>query len=235
VRYARLIILASTLLAGGLPAAAAWENTLVVYGMGSSIEGDATFLDATLEVDVPLDELIDDLEFVAMAAYRGQADHWAIVVDTQFIALGQSTSPAVADLDMLMLEIDGAYRLTERFDLYLGARYLGTESRIEFAGPLGSVLEGEEDVVDPIVGFSGRLPLGKKFRFHFRGDVGGFGVGSELTWQGQANLGFTASDLISIWLGYRAIGYDIEFERRAGALGLDMVLHGPQLGVAFHL
>jgi hypothetical protein len=201
--------------------------------MGSSITGDASFRDASASVDVPLDEILEDLEFIFMGAYRGQSDTWAVIADTQLIELQDSTDGAAATLDMTIFELAAAYRIDERFEVGIGARYLGVESGVDFTTPPPNDVAGDEDIVDPIVGFGARVPLGEKFRIHLAGDIGG-GVDSDLTWQGQANLGFQAGDLISIWLGYRAIAWDVEVERRAGALGLDLVLHGPQLGVAFH-
>ncbi len=233
MRVARAFVVVASILVSALPVAAAWENTVAIYALGASISGDASYRDVTTEVNVPLDDIIEDLEFALMGAYRGQADKWAVMVDTQFFSLGQSTSQADAQLDMLLFEVDGAYRLSERFDVYLGARYLGTDSQVDFTDLLVTDVEGDEDIVDPIVGFAARLPLGGKFHFHARGDVGGFGVGSDLTWQGQASFGYKPSKLISIWLGYRALGYDLDLEKRAGALGLDIVLHGPQLAVGF--
>ena len=77
------------------------------------------------------------------------------------------------------------------------------------------------------------LPLGKAFSFTVRGDVGGFGVGSDLAWHAYADIGYCASDLVSIILGYRAIDIDYEDGKGSNYFKYDMATSGPAMGVIF--
>lgn len=60
-----------------------------------------------------------------------------------------------------------------------------------------------------------------------RGDVGGFGVGSDLTWQAFAGIGYGFNPRWSVTAGYRALGVD--FQR--SWFELDVIMHGPVVGV----
>ena len=89
------------------------------------------------------------------------------------------------------------------------------------------------DWLDPLVGLSYERPLGERWRFALRGDVGGFGVGSELTWHALTKFTFQQSDRFSWHIGYRAIAYDYEEGQGIDYQRYDLVQHGPGAGIAF--
>ena len=72
--------------------------------------------------------------------------------------------------------------------------------------------------------------------FNLEGDVGGFGAGSEFSWQAVATYGFDVnvfgSTMRSV-VGYRALYVDYSELGQHGKDGLDWVQHGPVLGAAF--
>jgi len=58
---------------------------------------------------------------------------------------------------------------------------------------------------DPYVGLRGRLNLGKAFYLIGKSDIGGFGVGSQLTWQAYGALGCQITRNIYAETGYRCL------------------------------
>lgn len=68
-------------------------------------------------------------------------------------------------------------------------------------------------------------------RFFLRavGDIGGFGISSDLTWQALAGLGYHINDAAAVVLGYRGIGTDYE----DGPFGYDVISHGILLGFEY--
>jgi hypothetical protein len=64
-----------------------------------------------------------------------------------------------------------------------------------------------------------------------RGDIGGFGVGSDLMWQTEAALGFQLTHSIYAELGYRALSFDYDKD----GFTFDTITHGAQItmGVTF--
>jgi hypothetical protein len=68
-----------------------------------------------------------------------------------------------------------------------------------------------------------------------RGDIGGFGVGSKFTWNTSALLGYSVSRVVSVWLGYRALGLDYKSGSGFNKIEFDAIMHGPILGVGFYL
>lgn len=94
---------------------------------------------------------------------------------------------------------------------------------------------GSMDWADPIVGFVVRHEIAPHHNLRLRGDVGGFGVGSQFTWQSFAGYAYEFGSGSTSWsavLGYRALGVNYSAGSGADARSMNMVLHGPVLGLS---
>jgi hypothetical protein len=87
---------------------------------------------------------------------------------------------------------------------------------------------------DPLIVARFTAPLESKWKLGIRGDVGGFGVGSDFTWQVFPFVGYRFSNLFEISGGYRALGMDYNTGSGDDYFLYDMVTFGPQLGLVFH-
>jgi len=74
----------------------------------------------------------------------------------------------------------------------------------------------------------------KKFIYQFRADIGGFGLGSDLTWQIQAYAGYRFSKLFQITAGYRIMSIDYEKGSGQDRFLYDMNTFGPVLRLGFN-
>jgi hypothetical protein len=90
-----------------------------------------------------------------------------------------------------------------------------------------SPLAASKAWVDPFVGFRGRCQLWEDWYLTARGDIGGFGVGSELTWNVFAALGLDLNERTSMELGYRHLQIDYQ----SGPVSLDAAMKGPYVGM----
>ncbi|MDB6175810.1 MAG: hypothetical protein JWL59_5121 [Chthoniobacteraceae bacterium] len=70
---------------------------------------------------------------------------------------------------------------------------------------LGSTYSKSNDWFDPYIGFRARYNLSNAFYLTGRGDIGGFGVGSDLTWQVYGALGCQLSKRVFAEAGYRCL------------------------------
>lgn len=89
--------IAIALLATGAPALARspagdWHQTVFLYGMGATIDGDAQIGPLQVPVDVGMSDFFDSLKFGAMAAYRIQNEEWSFTGDVTYMNLGWSES-----------------------------------------------------------------------------------------------------------------------------------------------
>ena len=84
---------------------------------------------------------------------------------------------------------------------------------------------------DPYVGMRGRYNFNKVFYTAVRGEIGGFGIGSDLMWQVEGVIGCNLTRNIFTEIGYRALSFDYEND----GLTFDTITHGPQIttGITF--
>jgi hypothetical protein len=137
--------------------------------------------------------------------------------------------PFDLDVDQTAIELGAGFRYNDYFESIVGVRYIDLSVDIRLFGPLALQASGSEDWWDPFIGANIRAPLGEKWSFRGRADIGGFGVGSDLAWQLEALFEWRMSARASLQLGYRAI--DIDYEK--DGFVYDVLIQGPQAGVTF--
>ncbi len=89
---------------------------------------------------------------------------------------------------------------------------------------------------DPFIGFRVRHKPREGQEFFLKGDIGGFGIGSDITWQAATGYSFQTRLLgipMTSYLGYRALYIDYEQGSGSRTFGLDTLWHGPVLGSKF--
>jgi len=239
----KLKTLTTVLLAAALTPAALraddnkkWTLDATLYGLAAGMSGDVTAKGVNADVDVGFDKIWDNLEFGAMGKVRVGYDRWALTTDVIYMGLGASKGGVTADLDQWVVEPTLSYRFCEEFELLAGTRYNNISGELRGPGilPRPRIPTSTQQWWDPIVGANVTLPLGKKFSFNVRGDIGGFGAGSDLTWQAFPSLGWQISESFSLQAGYRWVYTDYETGSGLHRFKYDMLTHGPQVGFAIH-
>jgi hypothetical protein len=245
-------MVAATLSIGGSATAGAaegdWRHTVLFYGMGAAIDGEAQIGDLVVPVDVSISELFDALEFGAMAAYRADNGTWSVTVDATFMGLGGSHEgerglvKGDVDVDQFTLMATLGRRWTEHVEVLASLAYfdLSADLKLTTTAPASgdvTVREASQDAswVDPLIGLQYNVPFADRWRFNLRGDIGGFGVGSDFSYQVLANFGWQATDAVRVVFGYRVIGFDYEDGSRgsSGYQRFDLTEQGPLAGVAW--
>jgi len=212
---------------------------LSIYSWLSSLSNDITFRDSESSSDVHLSDILDALDFANFAHLEVRRGKWSVFSELDFVKLSQDTEfrlrrrypvkiNADAVIKQTMLEL-GAMRSFEGervgFDALLGARYFRLDSAVNL-GPLD--LDVAKDWVDPMVGARLRFRLNERWNASLRGDLAGFGAGSELTTNAIAAVSYAISDRYDVGFGYRYM--KIEYEK--GDLEVDMTTYGPIVGMA---
>jgi hypothetical protein len=213
---------------------------LFIYGMGVAIDGEAQIGPLQLDVDLSKSDVLDALEFGAMAAYRVENEKWSFTGDLTFMNLAQTARGPrdiiSGELDSEQLTLMGTVgrRLTPNLEALFSLVYIDLSADLEVRA-LDQRLRASRDAdwIDPLIGLQYVAPFADKWSFSLRGDVGGFGVGSDFTWQAWAVLRRQNSENFGWYFGYRALGYDYEEGSGLSYQRYDMVQHGPGAGVAF--
>ncbi len=165
-------------------------------------------------------------------------------------------------IKMVITELAGAYELarwgspaasTTAIDVYAGGRlwWQQAEASLNVSAALVASLPRESytwdgsravakspDVtwVDPLVGLRLRHQFTPGHELLLSGDIGGFGVGSELSWQAVGAYRFAfAKGYGAVWsgmLGYRALYADYSKGSGSTLYQFDMLQHGPVVGIS---
>ncbi len=243
----------------GDPEGIGWEFKATPYLWVVNFEGDMTVRGNTVSVDVNLFDIIEasDSIFALEGYFEARKGDWGGFVDGTYadLSMGGNAGPLSADVDVsyVLLDFAAFYRVgtwpigggsggataSDGQDLSLevlaGGRYTSLDVDLDISGgPMPISVGGNQDWVDPIVGARVFLNLSENFSFGVRGDIGGFGVGSDFTWN-VAGLLFYDFDLLgrdaSVVAGYRALYQDYEDGSGANKFAYDVTQHGPILGM----
>lgn len=166
-------------------------------------------------------------------AFKGA---WGLYMDGHFVRLKASDRelglPYDSDVRQMLFEGAVLYRFGDEAayaDLLAGVRYFRMKSNVEVAlvGSFNDLFQWFE----PIVGVRLGHALGKNGRWscEVAGDVGGFDLGSDFTWQASATLTYQLSERRTLSIGYRHI--DIEYLNLPRRYESEM--SGPVIGFGF--
>jgi hypothetical protein len=211
---------------------AEWTFALRPYFFLSGLSGSVTVEPLTFPLNSNFSDLLKNVKLGGFLNFTAEKGQWGASGDFQYINLyGKNSGLLEMALDMknIIGEVDVFYRPenapTLRF--LAGVRLYSLTQTV--------TIESEElpsasaTVVDPIVGAFGAWVLGDRWDFELRGDIGGFGVSSEFTYQMYALFHYDISHTVAIPFGYRVLGYQIKQDdirmntRMSGMLlGLDI-------------
>jgi hypothetical protein len=172
----------------------------------------------------------------AMLAIEAGKGPWSFGLDGVYGAFsGQVFRNAKVSLDQAFCRAHLARDLTDRPDFQLtllaGVRYTSLSTDIEFRGPFGvdRRLSNSVGWFDPIAGLRAHFRINDRWFLGMEGDIGGFGVESDLIWQAHAHVGVRMRDGMSALLGYRGLGFDRKGDRSFA----DLTAQGPYAGLVF--
>ncbi len=237
---------------GAAQAADEWEVAVTPYLWATGMKGDtqAGRLPKT-SVDMKFSDIMDTLDFGLMGQLEARKNRWGVFVDAIYMKLSDSAeaSPAVlggspdlhakARIKQSTLAAALTYRALEGpspVDLFGGLRYTRLDVDVDvdasvFGGAVGVQVKRDatKDWVDPYIGVRAQHRLNDKWTLVGYGDVGGFGVGADFTWQASLGANYDLSRTTSASFGYRYFSVDYDDD---GFL-YDMENEGLYLGVTF--
>ena len=158
------------------------------------------------------------------------------------------------DTTLTIIQAAAAYDIIKQggtaLAVYGGARYwhMDADLALKVTGKvdlprLGLKREGKYAIarsggtewVDPVVGMRVRQQLTPHDNIQLAADIGGFGVGSQFSWQVFGGYNHTwdigKSTQLAASLGYRILSVDYEEGSGTSAKALDLTLHGPLAGL----
>lgn len=203
-----------------------WQFATIGYVWFAGAEGSTDVIGPVEPVglDLSFGDVLKAFKFAFMGAAEAQRDRFVILGDLTFIHLEAKHGIDIRDQDFLDAELDsrtaevtllGGYRVANKgpvtVDLLAGGRMNFLKVSLQLDGPNRSA-DGavKENWFDPLVATRILAPLGGKWSLALYGDIGGLGMGSDLTWQGNATVNYQLNHKMTLGAGWRhfKINYD---------------------------
>jgi hypothetical protein len=200
--------------------------------------------------------------FEAAAFGEARYGRFALLTDIAYMKLGVGASEsrsvdtsnvgvsAELTVQMVIAEVAAAYEVAHwgatmspgsgtALDLYGGGRFWWqhADALLTVSGAVVGTIskEGTKQWIDPVVGIRLRHQFVPGLNLVVSGDVGGFDVGSRLSWQAIAALDYdfmkTNSAIWSGMVGYKALFVDYSTGSGLARYEYDMTMYGPIFGV----
>jgi hypothetical protein len=232
----------------GAARAERWQFVVTPYVWATSLSGDALIRGVGAPVDSSFGDILDDLNFAAFVQADLRRDRFGLIGNLQYANLGSEGSvngnAVETTAETLILDFGGYYRfgpylvhgiagvdgVQVTVDPYIGGRFTDLDGEVDIRGR-GSFGD-DASWVDPILGMRTIWDLDENWNVIVAADVGGFGIGSDLTYSAYGLLGYRfdllAKNDANVLVGYRILSQDYQ----AGSFEWDVVQQGPLLGLA---
>lgn len=199
------------------------------------------------ELDANPSDLLGKLKFAFMLFHEVHNEEWALGSDLMYISLqediknSQHINDGNAEIRQVLWELFAMYRVLDWLELGLGGRLMNINSELSLnvIRPNNEIVYSSEEQnqtwFDPIVIVRAKTSANKNWLFEFRGDVGGFGISSKITWQLFGAAGYRFSQLFELFVDYRIIGIDYEQNSGEDNFIYDVNIFGPEIRLRFNL
>jgi len=228
-----------------------WAVIVSPYVWAASLKGNASLAGFDTDVDVPFSEIFDHLDLALMGNVEVTNGKWGVYFDGQHVQTSQdervfaheigihiktTTLAAGAFFKAYEVELGGQTVFgkprTISFEPTVGVRW--TELKADVSA-FGVSSTKNSDWADPFIGLRMNADLTDRWNLFAEADVGGFDVGSKVSVNAQAYLGYRMEMLgkpTILRAGYRLLYQDYENDDFTGAnkFRWDVSQHGPVVG-----
>ena len=221
---------------------ARWQFIVTPYVWASGLKGTVGVRDRTAEVNVTFKKLLEHLEGAFMLPVEARRGRWGIALEVVYVKLeDRSATPgplfSAARLTASQGIFEGGPRLrvldtnAVAVDLLAGARWWKLSNTLTLSPGMlpGIELNLDKGWIDPLAGARVFITLSPRLKVQARGDVGGFGVSSDFSWQALGALVYQLNTRFTLRAGYRRI--DVDYDDDTGFI-YDVRIRGPIVGVS---
>lgn len=223
-----------------------WNFVIEPYFWFGALNGQLGAGRVESDFDISTSDIFSNLNMAFMIYGEVRYKRFGIAVDWLTMNLGmEGTRPITGgrvrlDPKITFLETSFLYSLvhTEKWsaDVRVGVRSWWMKSTLEADRILDLEpvrVEADKSWVDPIIGMNAVFLPHEKWPVTARFDIGGFGAGSEFSWNVQAGAGFRFARSWTVLLQYRALGVDYR-KGESGSSGyfkFDAKIFGTLVGI----
>lgn len=221
-----------------------WEFAFAPYLFTSGISGTVGARGRVLEVDASFGNVLENLGIGVMGTLEARKGKFVFVSDliwTKMSAVrdtpGGLYDTAKVGINLFIFDPEVGYRVYESeggsFDVLGGARIWSVENNLNLTTGLlpGFDVSQRKSWAAPVVGFRGLLNVTPKFFLSTKFDIGGAGIGADLTTQFYGGAGYRVTPKIALIGGYRYL--QVDYDDSEGFL-FDTKMNGFVFGAKFN-
>jgi hypothetical protein len=201
-----------------------WHVDLTPYLWFCGLHGNVGAAGYVVPANVSFSDVLSQLNIGLMGVLDVRRKRIGLLTDLLFVSLStdQKTTPVqggaysgfTVNSKLFFVAPEVYYRLLDKgrfsVDALAGARSWHLDNSISLLpGNLAAPSVGQtQSWVDPILGARFRVNLAKGLYVNLIGDAGGFGAGSQSTWQVYSGVGKEFKKKFALALGYRYLSVD---------------------------
>jgi len=239
-----------------------WTISVTPYLWCLALDGELGVKGLETDVEMPFKDLLKDLNAALMVDFAVHKGRFGLFINSFYSRLSSDVDHTILEgsplqqnmkidttIKMLIMSFGVGYRLgpyplgsqengrtpSVIVEPYFGGRWSDMDVKLNVT--LDKTWSGEGDVgwVDPIIGVMTAWDLYPRWNLMLSGDVGGFGVGTDLAWSATLLAGyrfhFSPRIMGNVLFGYRALYQDFESDNGSG-FKYDTYMHGPYVSVS---
>lgn len=220
-----------------------WEVSVTPYLWMAGLNVDIdTPQGESIEVDESFTDILGNLKFAFMGALEVRHDRLVFLNDVIFLSIGSEAKgtlgPGIieADTDIktwISTHLAG-YRVVDQgpmfVDILAGARIASIDVEVDLTGPLQTIeRDSSETKIGPVIASRAHVPLGERWAMGLYGDLGGFGVTADLSWQLMGTVQYSLSDHWRLAAGWR----HVSVHQDKNDFDVKLKMSGPILGFSY--
>lgn len=223
-----------------------WEVFLTPYLWASGLQGEVGSRGRSTEVDLGFSDIVKNLDGALMLPIELRKGRWGVLSELILIKLSdQSGTPGPlfgsveVGVDETLVQLLPLYRIIPQepitLDVLAGGRLWHISAELNFTPGVvpGVIVDATDRWIDPIIGVRAIADIGERWRVRGYGDIGGFGISSDLTWQLLGTIAHQIGTGTVLRFGYRHL--DVDFENDENGFIFDTGTGGWVLGVTIRL
>lgn len=223
-----------------------WHFLTDVYLMFPNIDGETGIGELLVPIDASAGDVFSNLKIGGMFYFEAQTSKWALTSDIVFMNLNEDITPGKliesgeVTGKQFIWEAAALYRLAPFWEVGVGGRLNNLEVDIDANRrvlPSGTeAVSGSKTATwyDPIIITRLATDINNKWLFQFRGDVGGFGIGSDITWQLGGYVGYRFTKVFQLTGGYRILSMDYNKDVKNTQFVFNVDEFGPVIRLGFN-
>jgi hypothetical protein len=223
----------------------AWQFNVTPYAWLIAMDTKTIVRDRSVESNVPFSEIFQNLDVAGQVHFEARKGKWGFFLDPSYLKLAHDGTlrggrDVRVQVEQWLVEVGGFYELGKwsleeskkrsmTLDVLGGGRYWYMSANLD----MGTIANPSKTTqwVDPFVGARFTADMTERLLFSIRGDVGGFGAGSDFSWNGLGYFGYRFTKNITALLGYRALYVD--YKEGTSVVRYKATIHGPIGGLSF--